>query len=63
MAASPRSEIVMVPPMADPSSENKVENPDFSKIFFKFHRNNGDDVKFLFNINFKNLRLLSGDKF
>jgi F-box interacting protein len=63
MAASSRSEKVMVPPMVDPSSENKVENPDFSKMFLKYHRNNGDDVKFLFNINFKNLKLLSGDKF
>jgi F-box interacting protein len=32
-------------------------------MFLKYHRNNGDDVKFLFNVNFKNLRLLSGDKF
>jgi len=97
--AAPSSE-KMVPPMADPSSENKVtkqipedihfsilsklpiksinrfssvskswyglfENPDFLKMFsnnlvLKYH---GDDVKLLFNINFKKLRLLSGDKF
>lgn len=99
MAEAPRSEKVMVPPMADPSSENKAterihfsilsklpiksinrfstvrkswsglfENPDFLKMFCKnlvskYHGNNGDDVGLLFNINSKNLSLLSGDKF
>jgi len=61
MAASEKKK--MLPPMADPSSENKVENPDFLKMFLKYHGNNDDDVELLFNINFKNLRLLEGDKF
>jgi hypothetical protein len=44
------------------------ENLNFLKMFcknlvLKYHGNNGDDVELLFNINFKNLSLLSGDKF